>query len=160
MCPGRRTTGDGTRRGRVADELAHGSTRVSVERIARAGGRRRQGRPDRFGGNRSCRPGIERARFGAVQSILVARNGFLVYEKYYQGGSRDRLFPLFSATKGVTSALLGIANDNGHISDLSTPVVDIFSEKGPFEQMDARKQSITLNDVLQMRFFNFTFDRI
>ena len=94
---------------------------------------------------------FDRARFGAVQSILVARNGFLVYEKYYQGGSQDRLFPLFSATKGVTSALLGVAHDNGDLPELSTNVLGIFSDKGPFEHMDTRKHSITLNDVLQMR---------
>ena len=51
-----------------------------------------------------------------ITSVLVARHGKLVSERYY-GGTRasDRL-PVFSITKSVTSALVGIAIGRGELT--------------------------------------------
>ena len=45
----------------------------------------------------------------AVDSVLVVRNGTLVFETYRNGYGADSRHHLQSATKSVTSALVGIA---------------------------------------------------
>ena len=50
-----------------------------------------------------------------ITSVLVARHGKIVEERYYSGThARDRL-PVFSITKSVTSALVGIAIADGKL---------------------------------------------
>ncbi|HSC74548.1 MAG TPA: serine hydrolase [Gaiellaceae bacterium] len=50
-----------------------------------------------------------------ITSVLVARHGKIVEERYYSGThARDRL-PVSSVTKSVTSALVGIAIADGKL---------------------------------------------
>lgn len=42
-------------------------------------------------------------------SLLIVRHGFLVEERYEQGKRRDFAPHIFSCTKGIISALIGIA---------------------------------------------------
>src|SRR4051812_18337698 len=44
-----------------------------------------------------------------LRSLLVARNGRLVRERYYRGASRDQPHNIKSAAKSIVSALVGIA---------------------------------------------------
>ncbi|MBT8330984.1 MAG: hypothetical protein KJP06_01525, partial [Deltaproteobacteria bacterium] len=48
-------------------------------------------------------------------SLLVIKNGYLVFEKYFGQGSQDRIAVIHSVTKSVTSALIGIALDRGYL---------------------------------------------
>jgi hypothetical protein len=48
-----------------------------------------------------------------IQSLLMVRNGYLVFENYYGLGMPDRQDTIHSVTKSVTSALVGIARDKG-----------------------------------------------
>ncbi len=47
--------------------------------------------------------------YGEVHSLLVIRNGRLVFEKYYNGWRADSLHQLQSATKSVVATLVGCA---------------------------------------------------
>lgn len=60
------------------------------------------------------------------------------------------LHTLQSVTKSVTSAALGIAIDRGLIDGVHVPVMPYFSAYAPFPT-DARKESMTLEDLLTMR---------
>jgi hypothetical protein len=51
------------------------------------------------------------AKLETIHSLLVIKNGYLVAENYFKGGSIDQEDRLQSATKSVTSALVGIAMD-------------------------------------------------
>src|SRR2546423_11986574 len=54
-----------------------------------------------------------RTKFRGVTALLVARHGKLVFERYYRGvGANDRV-AVFSITKTVVSALVGIALADG-----------------------------------------------
>lgn len=67
-----------------------------------------------------------RRRYTDVLSFLVARDGRLVFEGYYRGRSRDTIFDVYSVTKSVTSALVGIALRDGRIKSLDQTLGDYF----------------------------------
>src|SRR5687768_1916668 len=51
----------------------------------------------------------------SIHSILVIRNGYLVLESYRYPYAADDLHTVYSVTKSITSALFGIAFDQGFI---------------------------------------------
>lgn len=96
-----------------------------------------------------------------LRSLLVARDGQLVRERYYRGVSRDRPANVKSASKSILSALVGIAIAQGHIGSVRHPIGPYFrSELGT--SGEPRKRAITIEDLLTMRaglqttsFFNY-----
>ena len=88
----------------------------------------------------------EESRF---DSILVVRNGYLILEVYRFPYNADESHPLFSATKAVVSALVGIAIDAGLIEGVEQPVVDLFPEL-TIANMDDDKAAITVEHFLTM----------
>lgn len=66
--------------------------------------------------------------YGEVHSLLIVRNGDLVFEEYYNGYSRQQLHSIFSITKTITSALIGIAIDQGKIESVDEYMLDFFPE--------------------------------
>lgn len=84
-----------------------------------------------------------------LHSLLVIRHGYLVSETYFQGDLNTR-HELYSCTKSFTSTLIGIALDQGKIDGLDHKIVDFFPGY-EFENLDAHKQAMTLEDLLTMR---------
>ena len=82
-------------------------------------------------------------------SLLVSLRGELLFERYYNGRSRDRLANIKSASKSVISALVGIAVDRRLIPDVQTPIATYFPELA--SDSDARKTEITVEHLLTMR---------
>ena len=69
---------------------------------------------------------IRDGAYTGVDAMVVARNGCLVAEGYFNGFGRDSRRDLRSASKSVTSALTGIAVAQGALA-----VDDIVSEDAP-----------------------------
>lgn len=84
-----------------------------------------------------------------ITSVLVARDGRLVHEAYFNGGTRETLNDMRSATKSVTALLVGAAIDRGRIAGAQAPVYGFFKDR-TWQHADARKQSFTLEDLLTM----------
>jgi CubicO group peptidase (beta-lactamase class C family) len=85
-----------------------------------------------------------------LYGLLVIKNGYLIAEEYYNQGAVDRMNQLQSVTKSYTSALVGIALDQGCFSSLDQRMVDYFPEvAGQLD--DPRKEGITIREMLQMR---------
>lgn len=85
----------------------------------------------------------------ALRSILIIRHGYLVYENYL--GVPDRVNTtgnIYSCTKSVSSALIGIAINQGFLS-LDDRLVDIFSHLA-IDNLDSRKEVITVEHLLTM----------
>jgi CubicO group peptidase (beta-lactamase class C family) len=111
---------------------------------------------------------VERIRNGTykdVDSVLIIKNGRLVFEQYFSGYAwdynspnfrgkltdykADTLHNLASVTKSFTSALIGIAIDRGLISGVEARVLDFFP---PYAHLgDERKAKMTLAHLLTMQ---------
>jgi CubicO group peptidase (beta-lactamase class C family) len=85
-----------------------------------------------------------------VDAVVVVRHGQLVFEAYPNPDySSDDLHLLYSVTKSFTSALVGIAIENGFIKDVDQKVVDFFPE-WTIKNLDHRKQALTIEHLLTM----------
>lgn len=94
---------------------------------------------------------VEAGEFTMVDSILVARNGRLVLEAYFNGFDRDTPHNTRSAFKSFTSSLVGIAIDQGLIADVNQPISGFYPDRWPRTDPDlAQKNGITLAHLLTM----------
>jgi CubicO group peptidase (beta-lactamase class C family) len=75
--------------------------------------------------------------YGEIHSVLILKDDKLVLEEYFEGltdfgygdiitYSRDQKHDLASATKSITSILVGIAIDKGFITSIDNPIIDYF----------------------------------
>lgn len=85
-----------------------------------------------------------------IYSLLVFKNGHLVAEDYFNGGSPTQQVNIHSVTKSINSALVGLALEEGCLTSLDQKMMDFFPE---FESRirDPRKRDITIREMLQMR---------
>ena len=92
---------------------------------------------------------IMNEQYEGIHSLLIVKNGALVHEAYFGGYDRDSLHPLFSITKSVTSALIGIAIEEGFIQGVDVTLLSLLPEYAA-QMDDERKQEITLEHLLTM----------
>ena len=90
-------------------------------------------------------------RYPRLHSLLVIRHGYLVVEEYFGGHQGDKLHTLQSVTKSFTSALVGIAISKGEFKGVNEKILDFFPDMTGIANMDKRKESIRLQDLLTMR---------
>jgi CubicO group peptidase (beta-lactamase class C family) len=107
---------------------------------------------------------IRGGEYPNVHVVLVAQNGRLVFEEYFEGqdtryrlGERDSVTLVFdrdtlhdvrSVTKSLTSALVGISLDDAAISSVDVPVSDFFPEHRSLASI--RTGRLTLHHALTM----------
>ena len=84
-----------------------------------------------------------------VDSVIVARNGRIVFEESLSGFSVTSTHSMWSVSKSVTSTLFGIAYDLGYIESLDQHLLDFFPDR-EIANLDGRKENITLRDLLTM----------
>ena len=84
-----------------------------------------------------------------IDSVLVIRNGYIVLDAYSYPRDADDFHPLFSCSKSVTSALIGIAIDKGYIGRVDQPVLDFFPDRVA-KHLDDDKKAMTLEHLLTM----------
>ena len=87
--------------------------------------------------------------FENIHSVLLVKNGKLILEEYFYGYDRETKHQMRSATKSVTSILVGIAKDRKMIQSVDQKVYEFFPE---YESIDwsAPKNTIALKHVLTM----------
>lgn len=85
-----------------------------------------------------------------LYGLLIIKNGHLIAEEYFNEGLVARKALLQSVAKSYTSALVGIALDQGCLSSVDQKMLDFFPDF--VDQIaDPRKREITIRDMLQMR---------
>jgi CubicO group peptidase (beta-lactamase class C family) len=93
---------------------------------------------------------IQRRELGAIHSLLVARNGRLVVEEYFNGWTAGAPHTQQSVSKSVTSLLVGLAIQSGGLH-LDDRVTRFFPSYEPVANLDDRKSAMTVRDLLTMR---------
>ena len=93
---------------------------------------------------------VRSGTFHNLTSLLIARQGKLVYEAYFDDDAANGLRNTRSATKTVTGMLIGIAIDQRKLPGVEVPVLPFFPDKQPVQNPDLRKAHITVEDLLTM----------
>ena len=98
--------------------------------------------------------------YTGIDAVAIARNNKLVLHQQFRwetgpfdpwaGNTDPERHFLHSTSKSVTSALIGIAIDQGHIASTQVPFYDLFNY-GTYDNWDPRKADMTLEDALTMR---------
>jgi CubicO group peptidase (beta-lactamase class C family) len=94
-----------------------------------------------------------KSEYSNINGIIVVRNGYIAYERYYNGYGPDDTHHLSSVTKSVISALIGIAIDTGYIKNVDQKVLDFFPEyhsDAGAGAHDNQKWAITIRHLLTM----------
>ncbi|HEY5574024.1 MAG TPA: serine hydrolase [Anaerolineales bacterium] len=78
-------------------------------------------------------------------AFLVIKDDALVYERYYQGHTQSSLSQSFSMAKSFTSALVGMALDDGLIASIDQPATDFIPELA-----EAGFEDVTIRHLLTM----------
>jgi CubicO group peptidase (beta-lactamase class C family) len=90
------------------------------------------------------------SRYETLYSLLVVKNGHLIAEDYFNEGAVDQKDRLQSATKSFTSALVGIALEQGCLTSVDQKMLDFYPEVAD-KVTDPRKEQITIRNLLEMR---------
>ena len=86
----------------------------------------------------------------AIESVTIVKNGYLVYNEYFDYYNYSNKHRMWSMTKSIISLLVGIANTTGFIPNLDQPVLEIFSNY-TFDNVDANKEALTIRHLLKMQ---------
>ncbi len=82
-----------------------------------------------------------------MDSILVVKNGNLTIEEYLnEEYTASDLHSVFSITKSVSSALIGIAIDEGYIESVDQKMLDFFQDVNVLNK--SNKENITIEHLL------------
>jgi CubicO group peptidase (beta-lactamase class C family) len=93
---------------------------------------------------------IKAGEFKKIGSVLVARHGKLVYERYFDGEASS-LRDTRSATKSITSLLVGLAIQDKKLPGLDAKILDLLPDhRRRLQNPDPRKEKITVEDLLTM----------
>ncbi len=84
-----------------------------------------------------------------IDSVLVIRNGYILLDAYNYLFDSNTRRNIYSCTKSISSALIGIAIDKGYIKNINQPVIDFFP-KYATKNLNDDKKVITLKHLLTM----------
>ncbi|MEM7413862.1 MAG: serine hydrolase [Gemmatimonadota bacterium] len=88
------------------------------------------------------------ADIARLESLIVVREGRVVYERYYRDMERDSLADVRSVTKSIVATLAGIAIESSAIDDVDDPITD-YLDPTSFN-LRPEHEDITVRDLLQM----------
>lgn len=84
-----------------------------------------------------------------IDSVTIVRNGYMIADARIHPFSSTSKHNIYSCTKSVVSALIGIAIDQGYIEGLQQPVLSFFPQRA-IANHDANKEAMTLEHLLTM----------
>lgn len=90
-------------------------------------------------------------KFPRLHSLLIVRSGCLVVEEYFGGYHAGQSHTLQSVSKSFTSALVGMAIQQGKFKSVDEKVLNFFPGVKDIKNMDDRKAAMRLRDLLTMR---------
>ncbi len=102
---------------------------------------------------------IGEGKYGKYDSLMIAHNNTLVFESYHQKGRYNLAHPQASATKGLTSLIVGRAIQLGYLTmdDLNKPLISFLKDLDK-STLAKGADKITLHKALTMQ-GGLTIDR-
>ena len=88
-------------------------------------------------------------QYNNITGIVIQKDGETRYERYFHGFSADNAAHVFSVTKSVFSALVGIAISQGAIQSVEQKVLDFFPDYRVLPG-ETTIQQITIQNLLTM----------
>jgi CubicO group peptidase (beta-lactamase class C family) len=85
-----------------------------------------------------------------VRSLLVIKDGKLIYERYSNGLTRDHNYELYSVTKTITALTFGVLEGQGKIATSDKAAAWIAKAHPEFKTQLADKQAISLGNLMAM----------
>ena len=82
---------------------------------------------------------------GFIHSVLVVRNGCIVLDAYFYPHAKGIKHDVADVTKSITSALVGIAIDQGAIDGVDQRVLDFFPDVA---DPDPKKEAMTISEKI------------
>ncbi len=92
---------------------------------------------------------IENGRYGRINSVLVAKDGKLIVEKYFHGFNKNEKQMVQSVSKSIVSLLAGSAIEEGYINSVNDPISQYFPKYQ--KSFDDGKDKISLKHTLEMK---------
>ena len=93
---------------------------------------------------------IQDGGYDSLHSLLIVKDGKLVFEAYFQGYDQNRMHFVASVTKSVTSILIGIAIDQGLIQGSDQYLTELLPAYRELLDADPLKQKLQLWHILTM----------
>jgi CubicO group peptidase (beta-lactamase class C family) len=93
---------------------------------------------------------IQDGGFENLHSLLIVKDGRLVFEEYFRGHNQRNIDYVASVTKSVTSILVGIAIDQGFIENSDQYLVELLPSYADVINADPLKQKLQLWHLLSM----------
>ena len=90
---------------------------------------------------------IAQEEFKEITSILVAKEGELLIEEYFNGANRKTLHDTRSLSKSFTSTLMGIAIKEGYITGVKATLDGFYSLEN-YQNFEVSKASISIHQLL------------
>ncbi|MEM8929844.1 MAG: serine hydrolase [Acidobacteriota bacterium] len=88
--------------------------------------------------------------FPRLSSVLLAVDGALVFEAYFDGADASTHHDVRSASKTLAGTLIGLAIERGHLRSADDRLFDVLADRWPPAHPDPRKRAITLEDLMTM----------
>ena len=92
---------------------------------------------------------IAQGLYKQITSVVVVKNGELLIEEYFNGANRSTLHDTRSVGKSFTSAVMGIAIDDGYIKSENQRLSDFYDLKR-FANYSPQKESVSIKNLLTM----------
>ncbi|HNV83318.1 MAG TPA: serine hydrolase [Arenimonas sp.] len=94
---------------------------------------------------------VKAGEFMKITSIVVSRDGKIVYEEYFDEGGAEARRNTRSSTKTIAGMLTGLAIADGKLPNQQATILPYLSAKHPvIQNNDPRKAAITVEDLLTM----------
>jgi CubicO group peptidase (beta-lactamase class C family) len=93
---------------------------------------------------------VNSGKYERITSILVAKKGNVLFEKYYNENDVNSKHNVRSGTKTIATFLTGLAIDKGFIKSEKDKIFKYLQHKLPIKNPDKRKDNITIEDLLTM----------
>ncbi|MFP3727002.1 serine hydrolase [Priestia filamentosa] len=87
--------------------------------------------------------------YSNIAGIAITKNESLVYERYFDGYTKDDVLHVASVTKSIISVLIGIAVDKGYVKNIEQKVLEFFPDY-TIKRGEKTMQNVTIKNLLTM----------